>query len=268
MDAPTLRAIARTRTFKVVLVLMGVYGLGAVYFFGWIQPDATKQPGDPATWFRDLVWIIYWRWELDALIVATFIGVLVLESVAFKQAVEREWASPRVLATYVSPALNMGFAYLYMLAIDLGVTYMADAYLGGSFESEEIIWFGFTARGLYHNFFFWFIPLVVICAATNQVVIHARSYKRTFKAFCIYMAVYSLNLGLLDPVVCHVLWGDWRVFGDWAMGGADAMFAEGWIAHYVIFAVAWVVGAFLIERVAREITSAPVGPTDPERLEP
>ncbi len=251
-DLSLMKKVIKSPTLRIVLGFAILYGIGALYFFGWIYPDTTKQPGNPVNWFRDFIWIIYWRWNLDTLIAGGFTAVVLLESILFIKARESGQIRPETLSTYISPILTMGFAYLYMLAIDLGVTYMGDVGFNATWETPDIIWFGFTARELYHNFFFWLIPLVLICGVTNQVAIHTGSYRRTLKTYCVLMGVYSINLGLLDPVVCQILWGNWRLFGDWAMGGADAIFAEGWIAHYLIFAGMWFFGTVILDRVARE----------------
>ncbi|MHA1734034.1 MAG: hypothetical protein ACTSU5_19000 [Promethearchaeota archaeon] len=251
MSWDALRGATRTRAFKAVVTVAAAYAAGAVYFFGWIYGDASKQPGDPANWFRDLTWVVYWRWNLDSVIVGTFTSLVLLETFVYRKAVASGRVSRETLSVYISPAVTMGSAFIYMLAIDLGVTYMGDTGFNGTWESTRVIWLGMTARELYHDFFFWFVPAVVICGVTNQVAIHTGSYRQTLKAFCVLMAVYSLDLGFLDPLVCHVLWGDWRIFGEWAMGGADAIFAEGWIVHYCVLAVAWLAGSKIVDDLSR-----------------
>ncbi len=252
-----VRALSLSRTFRVFLILLAIYAVVMVYFILVVQKEPGKVPFEsPATWVRDLIWILGWRYNLDYQIIVGFLGVVILETGLYSIALRKSRDTNKLvdrLSIYVSPAINFGFAYLYMLAIDLGVTYFADLGFNGTWESPVILFLGLTPRGLYHDFFFWFIPLVIICGIVNQVVFRTRSWAKTLETFCVCMGVYSLNLGFLDPVVCQILWGDWRIFGTWAMGGADAIWAEGWIAHYVIFALFWFAGTRVIERIRREV---------------
>ncbi len=252
-----LAALVQSRAFHIFFILLLIYGATMAYFILVIQPEPGKVPlASPATWVRDLIWILGWRYNLDYLIIIGFLLVVILETGLYSVALRKSHDAGKLadhLSIYVSPAINFGFAYLYMLAIDLGVTYFADLGFNGTWESPVILWLGFTPRMLYHDFFFWFIPLVIICGIVNQVFLRTRSWVKTLQAFCVCMGVYSLNLGLLDPVVCQILWGDWRIFGTWAMGGADAIWAEGWIAHYFLFAAFWFTGTRSIARIQKEI---------------
>lgn len=231
---------------------MGImYWSGFVLFMIWIYPDASKTPGGIENVFRDFVWIFYWRWNLDFLIIGGFALIVGLESFLLRKALNR--FSKESLSIYISPAFTMGMAFLYMIAIDIGVTYFADIVFDANWESTDILWFGMTAQGLYHMWFFWYIPIIIIGGITNQVMIHANSYSKTYKTWFVLMAMYSLNLGFLDPIVCQVLWGDWSIFGQWAMGGADAIWAVGWIVHYVIFTTFWFLGCILINRLRNDL---------------
>ena len=251
MELNDWKLIPKTKSFKIIAFMFGLWLAGLIVFFVWVNPDTSKTPGDPANFFRDFIWLFYWRWNLDYIMIPLWGVIVLFESFIFRHLQKK--LSKEALSTWISPIIAMGFSYLYMLAIDLGVTYFADTGFDGNWESTEIIWFGYTAQQLYHNFFFWLIPIIIFCAAVNQVMIHRNSYAKTFKTWFVMMAVYSLNLGFLDPVVCHILWGDWSLFGDWAMGGAEPIWAEGWIAHYIIFAVLWIFGTYLIERLRTEL---------------
>lgn len=244
-----IKHLIKTRTFKIFLISFIIYWMGFIFFILTIYPDTTKLPGQNL--LRDIIWIIYWRWNLDYLIIAAFTLIVGLETYMFSKL--RKKFSDDTLSIYVSPMMNMAFAFMYMVAIDLGVTYFADTGFDANWTSTDIIWMGFTAQQLYHNFFFWFVPAVIICGIVNQVYLRTNSYSKTFRAFCVLMAIYSLSLGFLDPVVCQILWNDWSIFGTWSMGGADAIFAVGWIAHYIIFAVGWFVMDYLIKSSKTEI---------------
>jgi len=256
MDRGTFQDMLRTKTFRIFLFLLFLYAWMMVFFLLVIRPAPNKVPLEsPATWLRDVIWIIGWRFNLDYEIICAFVCLVALETEIYSKAIQKSKDPAKLtdrLSLFVSPAVNFGFSYLYMLAIDLGVTYMGDTTINGTWNSPQVIWLGFTAAELYHNFFFWFVPAVIICSIVNQVFFRTRSWAKVFQAFCACMAVYSLNLGFLDPVVCQILWGNWRLFGDWAMGGADAIWAGGWIAHYVIFATFWLAGIKFIKRIQRE----------------
>ncbi|MHA1820353.1 MAG: hypothetical protein ACTSU2_15065 [Promethearchaeota archaeon] len=245
------RQVIKTKIFKILLILFFIWLGGFIYFLIYINPDPSKTPGDPAYFLRDIVWVFYWRWNLDYLMISFWFLVIMVENFSFRHL--QKFISKEKLSVWVSPVLTMGFSYLYMLAIDVGVTYFADTGFNGTWESATHLLFGLTPRELYHDFFFWLIPIIIFCSAENQIMIWKNSYSTALKAWFVMMAVYSLNLGLLDPVVCQVLWGDWRLFGNWAMGGADPIWAEGWIAHYIIFALIWVSGVFILDKLKKEL---------------
>ena len=249
--------IKHSRTFRALLFLLTIYAGIMAYFILEIQPDSSKVPFEsPATWLRDLIWIIGWRYNLDYLIIGGFLCIVILETGIYDVILRKSRDVEKItdhLSIYISPAVNFGFAFLYMIAIDVGVTYFADIKFNGTWESAEILFLGFTPRELYHNFFFWYIPLVIICGIVNQVFFRTRSWVKILKAFCICMGVYSLDLGFLDPIVCQLLWGDWRIFGTWAMGGADAIWAEGWITHYTLFATFWFAGPWVIGKMQEDV---------------
>jgi len=238
-----IKQFIKTKSFKKFLIIAILYWIGFIYFILTIYPDTTKVPG--GNFFRDIVWIIYWRWNLDFLIISGFIIVVLIETLILAKLKDK--VSDDFLSIYYSPIITMGAAFVYMLAIDLGVTYFADVGFDANWETPDIIWLGMTAQQLYYTFFFWFVPIVIIAGITNQVFIRTNSFSKTFRAFCVLMAIYSLNLGFLDPIVCQILWDDWAIFGQWSMGRADAIFAIGWIAHYIIFAIGWFLMDYFIK---------------------
>ncbi len=252
-----LKLISKTKTFKILLLIFIIWGVGFIIFLTIINPNDSKIPGDPENFARDFIWLFYWRWNLDYLMITAWFLIILVESWAYRKLARK--IKKETLSIWISPIFNMAFVYLYMLAIDIGVTYFADTGFDANWNTTDILFFGFTAQQLYHNFFFWMIPIVIFCTALNQVMIYQNSYAKVFKTWFIMMAVYSLILGFLDPVVCHILWGDWRIFGNWAMGGADPIWAEGWITHYVIFALLWLLGAKLVYRVRDEIIDIKLG---------
>lgn len=238
-----MRLLLKTKIFRIFVIGAIIYWIGFLIFILTIYPDFNKTPGQNI--FRDIIWIIYWRWNLDYLIIGGFVILVFIETVILSYLKKR--VSDDFLSIYFSPIVTMSFAFLYMVAIDIGVTYFADTGFDANWETEDILFMGFTARELYHNFFFWYIPAIIICGITNQVYIRTDSFSKTFRAFCVLMAIYSLNLGFLDPIVCQILWNDWRIFGKWSMGGADAIFAEGWIAHYIMFSIGWFLMDYIIK---------------------
>src|SRR5512139_2607238 len=139
-----LCALVHSRAFHTFFILLVIYGGTMVYFILVIQPELGKVPFEsPATWVRDLIWILGWRYNLDYLIIIGFLLVVVLETGLYSVALSRSRDAGKLanrLSIYVSPAVNFGFAYLYMLAIDLGVTYFADLGFNGTWESPVILW--------------------------------------------------------------------------------------------------------------------------------
>jgi hypothetical protein len=251
MDILLLKSLIHTKNFRI-LVLCGIlYFLGFWIFRIWIEPDANKTPGQAGMFFRDVLWIFYWRWYLDWPIIIGFLGFGLLLMIIFNKLLHK--ISSRTLSTYLLPLILMGGNYLGMLAIDIAITWFADFYINGTWYSTEILFLGFTAQRLYHGFFFWFMPaLLIIGIPLNSYIFH-RKLVYFFKTLFVLMAGYSLCLGFLDPVVCEVIWNNWRAFGNWAMMGYDPMWAEGWITHYIIFAGLWLFGAWFIERTYQQI---------------
>jgi len=251
MELTDFKLLTKTKTFKIISVMAILYWSGFILFMLWIYPDTSKTPGGVENVFRDIVWIFYWRWNLDLLIIGGFALVVGLESLILRKLMAR--FSKDGLFIYLSPAFTMGMSFIYMVAIDIGVTYFADTGFAGTWVSPETLWLGMTAQQLYHTFFFWYIPIIIMAGITNQVMIHTNSYLKMYKTWFVLMGVYSLNLGFLDPIVCQVLWNDWRIFGQWAMGGADAIWAEGWMGHYIIFACFWFFGSYLLNAMRSDL---------------
>ncbi|MHA1793778.1 MAG: hypothetical protein ACTSVI_14135 [Promethearchaeota archaeon] len=257
-----LKFLFKSRTFHILNVTSVIFIVGFYYFEIVIHWDDTKVPGNLSLFFRDFIWIFYWRWNLDYLIIPAFVIIVLIECFLIRKALNKG-ARKRVISTWVVPVVTFAFSFLYMVAIDIAVTWFADTGLDGNWESDQELFLGFTAQGLYHQFFFWFIPAVIIGAICMQVFIQTNQYEQTLKAFLVSYSMYCLNLGFLDPVVCHVIgltalgnengWY-WASFGDWAMGGADKIWAEGWILHYIIFAFLSLMGVWLISRIKKEIS--------------
>jgi hypothetical protein len=264
MQPSALKHLFPSKTFFAMNVASIFLVAGFYYFTQVINKDTARVPGDPALFFRDFLWLFYWRWNLDYLIFPAFISVVFLESFILRKAMDRG-ARKHVLGTYIVPVITFGAAFLYMVAIDLGVTWFADTGLDGNWNSPTIIFMGLKAQGLYHTFFFWYIPAVIIGALCMQTFIRSNSYVETFKTMLVAYAVYCLNLGLLDPVVCYTIgltpegsaggW-TWSSFGDWAMGGADKIWAGGWIAHYIVFAALALVGVWILGRIKKEMVAS------------
>ncbi|NMC06888.1 MAG: hypothetical protein GYA24_16840 [Candidatus Lokiarchaeota archaeon] len=264
MKPSELKHLFASKTFFALNVASALFIAGFLYFTQVISKDAARMPGDPALFFRDFLWLFYWRWNLDYLIFPAFIIVVFLESFLLRKGMERG-ARKHVLGTYIVPAVTFGAAFLYMLAIDLGVTWFADTGIDGNWNSSTIIFMGLKAQGLYHTFFFWYIPAVIIGATCMQAFIRSNSYAETFKTLLVAYAVYCLNLGFLDPLVCHIIsltpegsaggW-TWSSFGDWAMGGADKIWAGGWITHYIVFAALALVGTLVLGRIKKEMVTS------------
>ncbi len=274
MKLQNLKYLFTSKTYFTMNVASIFFVAGFLAFEAFIHWDPAKVPGDPAMFFRDFLWLFYWRWNLDYLIFPMFLAVVVIECVILRKAMERG-ARRHVLGTYVVPAITFAFSFLYMLAIDLAVTWFADTAIDGNWDSEAILFLGFTAKGLYHQFFFWFIPAVMICAICMQTFIRINSYTEAFRTLLVCYAFYCLNLGFLDPLVCQLIgltpqgsaggWY-WASFGDWAMGGADAIWAVGWITHYSVFAAVALVGVWILARIKREILMGMEGTLPREKL--
>ncbi len=256
-----VKTIFKSKTFQALNVASIAFVIGFLYFESTIHWDVTKTPGDPVNVLRDFIWLFYWRWNLDYLIFPAFLVVVFIECFILRKCMERG-ASRRVISTFILPAITVGFSYLYMLAIDLGVTWFADTGLDGNWESPTRIFLGLTAQGLYHTFFFWFIPIVLIGALCMNNFVQNRNYAEAFRTLLVCYGIYCINLGFLDPVVCHLIgltpegsangWY-WASYGNWAMGGADMIWAEGWMLHYTIFAGLSLLGTWVIARLRHEM---------------
>jgi hypothetical protein len=261
MKLQNLKYLFTSKAYFAMNVASIFFVTGFLVFEAFIHWDAAKVPGDPAMAFRDFLWLFYWRWNLDYLIFPMFLVVVIIECIILRKAMERG-ARRHVLGTYAVPAITFSFSFFYMLAIDLAVTWFADTGIDGNWGSSTRIFLGFTAQGLYHQFFFWVIPAVLICAVCMQTFLRSNSYMETFRTLLVCYAFYCLNLGFLDPLVCHIIgltpegsaggWY-WASFGDWAMGGADKIWATGWILHYAIFAALALVGVWILARIKKEI---------------
>jgi hypothetical protein len=253
MNLELIKQIIRTKTFHL-LVLCGImYFIGWGIFVKWIEPDLSKTPGEPGMWARDLLWVIYWRWYLDWPMIGGSLGILLLFMALLNLFIRKFSLNSQKVAMIGVPIIIMAANYLGMLAIDIAITAFADVYINGTWESTELYFLGMTAQRLYHGFFFWYMPMILVIGGSLMVFLHQNRYLSAFKTYTYFMAGYALNLGFLDPVVCHYIWGNWRIFGEWSMMGFAAMWAEGWIIHYIIFAILWIIGAKLVSRIHQEI---------------
>jgi hypothetical protein len=202
--------------------------------------------------FLDLLWIIYWRFNIDLIIILGYLLIVVVEIIILNQLKKK--FSDDTLSIYIAPMLTMGIAFIYMISIDSAVTFFADVYIDGNWNSTELILFGMTAQNIYHTFFFWIIPIIIMTGIISQVYIRTDSVSKTFRCFFILMGIYSLNLAFLDAVVCQILWGDFLRFGEWNINDpVNPIFAEGWIAHYIILAALWFIMDYIIKSSRHEI---------------
>ncbi|MHA1699491.1 MAG: hypothetical protein ACTSWN_11675, partial [Promethearchaeota archaeon] len=175
MKLKELILIFKSRTYFILNVAGIIFMAGFYYFEKFIHWDLNKVPGNPQMIFRDFIWLFYWRWNLDYLIFPAFLLLVFIECFILRILIKKGVAR-KILMTYVVPTITLGFSYLYMLAIDLGVTWFADTGIDGNWESETRIFLGLTAQGLYHTFFFWYIPAIIICALCMMNFISSNKY--------------------------------------------------------------------------------------------
>ena len=124
MEKKDFVIILKTKTFMIIFVLFFIWLWGFLFFLTNINPDSSKLPGLPQNFLRDFIWLFYWRWNLDYLMISLWFIVIILESHIFRR-LQKKY-SKETLSMYVSPILTISFVYLYMLAIDIGVTFFAD----------------------------------------------------------------------------------------------------------------------------------------------
>ena len=251
MNLETLKLALKTKTARLILLFGAIYLAFLPIYTTFIFPGVDIHPEGIQTFFRDLIWVIYWRYPLDWLIIFAFVGITTLHLTVFKKLLTK--IPERTLAMYVLPIYIMAANYLSMLAIDIAVTYFADVFIAGNWESTEIVFLGRSAQEIYHGFFFWFAPLLIIETFVVMTFLREKRYLPALKVFFLCMGLYSITLGFLDPVVCHYLWGDWRIFGEWDMGGLGAIFAEGWILHYVLLGMLWFFAIKFIDLMVKEM---------------
>ena len=251
MNFDLIKRIMHTKVFRALIIFTILYFIGYAIFMIWINPDTTKTPGQPGMFLRDFLWIIYWRWYLNWPIIIGFIGFGTIATTLMNR-LSRKISTP-TLATYVWPLILMGFNYVGMIAIDIAVTYFADGTFNGTWYSPQILLFGLDAEKIYHGFFFWFMPALIIIGVPVTAFIYNKQYRIFFRTLFVLMAGFSLCLGFIDPVVSQDLWNNWQIFGTWAMMGYDPMWATGWIAHYVILGCFWLMMAWLVKRLLQEL---------------
>lgn len=251
MDLPFFKKLIKTKTFRFVLLTIFFYLIGFLLFIFWVNPDQTKSPGETGMWFRDLIWIVYWRYYLDWPMIIGFLCIIWMLGVIFRKLQKR--IQNETIITYIFPICLMICNYIGMLAIDIAITWFADFYINGTWLSSEILLFNMTPQRLYHGFFFWFMPALIVIGVPLNTFLHTKQYRAMFKQQFVLMAGFFWCLGALDPVVCQVIWNDWQIFGTWAMMGYDPMWAIGWISHYFLMGICWLVGSFIVERIYHEI---------------
>ena len=61
-----IKLLLKTKIFRVFVIGAILYIIGFLIFMLTIYPDLTKAPGQNI--FRNIIWIIYWRWNLDYII--------------------------------------------------------------------------------------------------------------------------------------------------------------------------------------------------------
>jgi hypothetical protein len=250
MEKSLLRKLIRSKVFVGLLIGAILYFIGLTIYLTAILPNRIQL--NEFQRISDLFHIIYWRWWLDWGIVIGYTLILSSLLVIFK--IMEKWIKCRKLARYILPVMLMTVNFIGMVALDIAITFFADVYKNGDWLSQEIVWGGLTAQRIYHLFFFWIMPSLLIIGypVHNFILSTDERYSSTFKMFFLFMACYDITLGILDPIVCQSLWGDWKIFGEWDMG-TGAMFASGWIAHYIIFSIFWMLAIKVVNLVKNQV---------------
>lgn len=255
MDLKTINYLIKTRTFKILIIGAIFYFSGFLIFKLLVEPFPELIQTGGINFWRDIIYVIYWRYSLDWLIIFGMIGAFFLLA-AILSFLKRKYSSKKdALITYVLPILLMTANAVGMIAIDLAVTVFADIYINGTWESPTIYLFGMKAQQIYHQFFFWFMPFLLINGFPLLILLHQEYniYLKPLKTLFIMMACYSFTLGLIDPFVCQIIWNDWSIFGDWNMLDQGGIFAAGWILHYIILGSLWLTAAFLTQKAFSEL---------------
>jgi hypothetical protein len=250
MDFQLITKVLKAKYFRLIIFLGVLYFIGWGIFMVWISPDTSKNPAQPGMWFRNILWILYWRWYLDWPMI--FGCILILFVMIFVLHWLKRIVSKDRLTIYVVPFLVMLANYFGMVIIDIAVTAFADVNINGTWETTITYIWGLTPQRLYHGFFFWFMPVLIIVGLPLVVFVQRDRYIVTLRTFCTSMCGYLWTLGLIDPWVSQAIWNDWRIFGTWNMMGFDAMWAEGWIVHYLILGFIMLIGNWFLQRIYME----------------
>lgn len=109
--------------------------------------------------------------------------------------------------------------YIGMLALDIAVTRFTNVYIGDNWESPIIVWSGLTLQQICHEFFFWFLPALLITVVPLMRLlagINGKRWLNAFKTFLFMMGLYEISLGYLDAVVVTLF----REIGAYMVHGA------------------------------------------------
>jgi hypothetical protein len=253
MDIKLIKQIIKSKTFRLLVILAIFYFLGFLLFLFYVEPNRIKQNSWSSP--TDIIYVIYWRWYLDWLMMFGFLLEFVITTIIFS--LLKKKIKKSTLNTYILPIVLMLLNYLGMVAIDIAVTYFADFYINGTWFSTEIIFLDMNAQRLYHGFFFWFMPaLIVIGIPLSNFINHDKNRLYvSSKSLCAFIGLFFLTLGFIDPIVCYYVWGDALILGEWNMMGYGWIWGTGWITHYIINCILWFIGIFFINRLFKEISS-------------
>ncbi len=246
MDFRLIKSVVKTKFFKVILILLGVYAVGFALYLFIIDPFVTGI-------FRDAVHTIYWRWYLDWSAIGGFCIVFITLGLGFRWL--RRYVKKEIIATFILPIVVLAANYFGMLALDMAVTKFADTGFNETWINTEITWLGMTSQQIYHGFFFWFMPALLITGIPLMqiVLLDNQRWLNAFKSFLFMMGVYELSLGYLDAIVCQVLWNDWSIYGTWSMMGTGGISAVGWMIHYTLNAMFLWFGIIAVELMYRQM---------------
>lgn len=255
MNLQTIRLLIRTKTIRILIYGAIIYFGGFLIFKTMVEPHPELIQTGGINFWRDIIYIIYWRYSLDWLIIFGMIGAFFLLA-SILSFLKRKYKTKKdILITYVFPMLLMVANAIGMIAIDLAITVFADVYINGTWETPTIYMFGMKAQQIYHQFFFWFMPFLLINGFPLMILLHQEQniYLKPLKTLFFMMAGYSFTLGMIDPIVCQLIWNDWTIFGNWNMLEQGGIFAIGWILHYAILGCLWLVAVFLSQKAYNEL---------------
>ncbi len=247
MDVQTIKSVIKTPFFKTILFLIGIYGIGFLIYLFLVEPYVHGI-------VRDIFHTIYWRWYLDWSAISGFSILYILIGLLFDLLGTKMKA--RFITIYILPVIFMIANFFGMIALDIAVTRFADVHIGDNWETPTIAWLGMSSQQIYHGFFFWFMPALLITGYPLIRLFGGANKNRwlnSFKIFLFMMGLYELSLGYLDAIVCQVIWGDWSIYGEWSMLGTGGISALGWIIHYTLNAIFLWFGILAVEMMYKQI---------------